>query len=68
MNMLTHTSNISPEFWKGYWRHSIGFDRMVDTLINSVDTFEGNYPPYDIVKDSDYNLLRDVVALLKSKN
>lgn len=62
MNMLTHTSNISPEFWKGYWRHSIGFDRMVDTLINSVDTFEGNYPPYDIVKDSDYNY-RIVMAL-----
>ena len=28
---------------------------MVNTLINSLDTFEGNYPPYDIIKDSDYN-------------
>ena len=55
MNMLMQLPNISPEFWKGYWRHSVGFDRMVDTLINSLDTFEGNYPPYDIVKDSDYN-------------
>ena len=55
MNMLMHTTKISPEFWKGYWRHSIGFDRMVNTLINSLDSFEGNYPPYDIVKDSDYN-------------
>ena len=55
MNMLMQLTNISPEFWKGYWRHSVGFDRMVDTLINSLDTFEGNYPPYDIVKDSDYN-------------
>ena len=33
MNMLMHTRQIAPEFWKGYWKHSIGFDRMVDTLM-----------------------------------
>jgi molecular chaperone IbpA len=55
MNMLMHNTKISPEFWKGYWRHSIGFDRLVDTLLNSTDSFEGNYPPYDIVKESDYD-------------
>ena len=62
MNMLMHNANISPEFWKGYWRHSVGFDRMVNTLVNSLDSFEGSYPPYDIVKDSDYNY-RIVMAI-----
>ncbi len=55
MNMLMHNTKISPEFWKGYWKHSIGFDRLVDTLLNSTEAFEGNYPPYDIVKESDYD-------------
>lgn len=66
MNMLTHrrTTSFTPDFWKGYWKHSVGFDRMVNTLTRIIDDqnaagtsdpFEGNYPPYDIIKDSDYN-------------
>ena len=37
MNMLMQLPNISPEFWKGYWRHSVGFDRMVNTLTRIID-------------------------------
>ncbi len=58
MNMLMHTRQIAPEFWKGYWKHSIGFDRMVDTLMDtegSFKAFQDNYPPYDIVKQSETN-------------
>ncbi len=62
MNMLMHTQQIKPEIWRGYWKHSIGFDRMVNTLLNSIETFEGNYPPYDIVKESD-STWRIVIAL-----
>ena len=40
MNMLMHTRQIAPEFWKGYWKHSIGFDRMVDTLMDTEGSFK----------------------------
>ena len=56
MNMLMHTRQIAPDFWKGYWKHSIGFDRMVDTLLDTEGSFKGfqdNYPPYDIVKSGE---------------
>ena len=58
MNMLMSSKRISPEFWKGYWKHSIGFDRMVNTMLNGIESdafFESNYPPHDIVKTSDVN-------------
>ena len=56
MNMIMNTRPVSPEFWNDYWKHSIGFDRVVDNIVNSVGSFaafEGNYPPYDIVKESE---------------
>ena len=58
MNMLMSSNRISPEFWKGYWKHSIGFDRMVNTILNGIESdafFESNYPPHDIIKTSDVN-------------
>ena len=56
---------VSPEFLKGYWNHSIGFDRMLDTLLNSEGSFkalQANYPPYDIVKESE-STWRIIMAL-----
>jgi molecular chaperone IbpA len=36
-----------------FYRNTVGVDRLIDRLLNQVDTTSNNYPPYNILKTGD---------------
>ena len=44
------------------YRNAIGVDRLFDRLINNVETAQSNYPPYNIIQDSEDNYTIEIAV------
>jgi molecular chaperone IbpA len=58
---MTSLSFRSKDF-APFYQNSIGIDRLFNDLISNVNTEQGNYPPYNIIKEDENHYLIEIAV------